>query len=727
MSNLDTLLLELAQEHVSDATAQKNIKDCCDIVSELQTDGAVIPTSAGVGAVDACTSTTACGRVLRVLLSSLDSNYLVKVGTCTRTSATNILISSLVVALRSSFVPSTEVSEDDQEAERKCIYTVLKKIIKFRSFEESVAVEVRSVLSSASDIETGASDDVTTILNAAFKAWDGLVVDTGGEVAAVKIEDEEGDAKNAVPDYTSGIPVSDAGLVTAMPVADNVYSPPSAVAEKIDMEDKIPFHKTRKFLIFACFSFVLAILLGTTISLAIVKPWVKGEGTLKPTSPPTSASTTERDKFMFSTKIYDKDRYDSDDENYKLAIDWIAYDDPAKITVDGPRLETRFALASFYFSTGGEMSWTNCTREDTSNQTCDDDGVERFLSESHECSWFGVTCAIESDEDKDEARAVTGLTFDYTGLNGTIPIDISYFKSMSVLSLVGNELYGAIPDTIGQLSDVTQFQMGENSFSGTLPESLFEIQSLETISFYQNYLYGTIPNVIGKMRNLKGFWMYDNYLSGTIPEDITNLDFLTYLDVKNNLLNGSFPVSLFELDSLQYVDVGANAFSPWQLPETFGAEKLTYIGVGASSLEGSLPESFYNLTQLKTILMAKNSLTGSISESVGRLESLKWFDVGYNELNGSIPSAFADLEELSVFIMRSNKITGGIPDSFDDMELNYLFLHYNTELRGNITEAVCNNTNLIITDCLDTFQDPLVYCDCCAYCCDADDESCILM
>ena len=98
---------------------------------------------------------------------------------------------------------------------------------------------------------------------------------------------------------------------------------------------------------------------------------------------------------------------------------------------------------------------------------------------------------------------------------------------MSVLSLVGNELYGAIPDTIGQLSDVTQFQMGENSFSGTLPESLFEIQSLETISFYQNYLYGTIPNVIGKMRNLKGFWMYDNYLSGTIPEDITNLDFLS--------------------------------------------------------------------------------------------------------------------------------------------------------------------------------------------------------
>jgi len=727
---LDDLLLDLSTENLSDTESNSKIQEGCEIISHLKRNGAVIPTSAGVNAVDACASTFACSRVSRVLISSLDSNYLVKVATCTRTNTTATLVSSLVTVLRSSFFPSNEVSEDDQALERKCIYKFLQKIVKFRSFEQSVSLQVRSALSSAAGLESSSGNqgnEISAALDAAFKAWDGTVgdvegvedveLDKGKHLELGKIEDGKKDTHGTVPDYSGGTPIADEGLVTAMPVSDDVYSPPSTYAKEVMMKDKVPFHKRSTFKLFAFGTISLAIILATVISLVIIKPWEKSEGTDKPTGAPSSAVTSKKDFSWVDSVIYNKVNFEND-PSLQAAFDWIKDEDEKQLEWNDPSVQRRYALASFYFATGGDTHWSNCTRK--VNSTCDDEDKKPFLSVHDECDWFGITC---------EDGEVNEIKLDYKNLNGTLPSTISLLKNLNILLLVGNSLYGTLPDTIGELSDMTEFQCGENYFDGTIPDAVYDIQSMETISFYQNYFSGTIPNKIGKMRNLKGFWLFDNELSGTIPESIGNLGFLTYFDVKNNFLTGVVPDSFWALKDLEYVDISANILSPWTLPEDFGSQSIGYLNVGTSMLQKSLPDTFYKLQRLKTFLAENNDITGTISNAVGEMVGMEMFDVSYNRIGGTIPSSFTELENLNILILRGNEFTGKIPAEFDNFPnyMKYLFIQYNKGLSGEISEETCNNTGLIIADCLDTYQDPQVNCTCCAYCCDSGETVCTLM
>jgi len=606
----------------------------------------------------------------------------------------------------------------------------LKKYVKFRSFKQSVSLEVRSALSSATGLETTFGDqgnEISAALDAAFKAWDGTVgdvegvedveVDKGKHLELGKIEDDRKDIHGTVPDYSGGTPIADEGLVTAMPVSDDVYSPPSTFAKEVMMEDKVPFHKRSTFKLFAFGTISLAIILAAVISVVIIKPWEKSEGTDKPTGAPSAAVTSKKDFSWVDSVIYNKVAFEND-ASLQAAFDWIKNEDQKELEWDHSSVERRYALASIYFATGGDTHWYNCTRQ--VNSTCDDEEKKPFLSEYDECDWFGITCGDSE---------VNEIDLNYMNLNGTLPSTISLLKNLNVIFLVGNGLHGTLPDTLGELTDITEFQCGENFFSGTIPDAVYDIQSLETISFYQNYLSGTIPDKLGKMRNLKGFWLYDNDLSGTIPESIGNLGFLTYFDVKNNFLTGVVPDSFWALKDLEYVDISSNKISPWTLPEDFGSQDIGFLNVGTSKLEKSLPDSFYKLKRLKSFLAANNDITGTISDAVGEMVDMVKFDVSYNRISGTIPSSFTELESLGYLILRGNEFTGVIPAAFDNFPnyMTYLFIQYNKGLSGVISEETCNNTELIIADCLDTYQDSQVNCTCCAYCCDSGEVVCTAM
>ena len=69
-----------------------------------------------------------------------------------------------------------------------------------------------------------------------------------------------------------------------------------------------------------------------------------------------------------------------------IASSWIADEDPLQICPGDPKFMQRYTLVLLYFYTSGD-NWTRCTRDATT--PCID---ERFLSDSHECNWGGVTC-----------------------------------------------------------------------------------------------------------------------------------------------------------------------------------------------------------------------------------------------------------------------------------------------------------------------------------------------
>ena len=55
----------------------------------------------------------------------------------------------------------------------------------------------------------------------------------------------------------------------------------------------------------------------------------------------------------------------------------------------------------------------------------------------------------------------------------------------------------------------------------------------------------------------------------------------------------------------------------------------------------------------------------------------------------------------------------------------YLLIYYNKDLSGTIFAETCGNDSKVVADCLDTYAEPLVSCDCCVYCCDPRKNVCV--
>jgi hypothetical protein len=122
--------------------------------------------------------------------------------------------------------------------------------------------------------------------------------------------------------------------------------------------------------------------------------------TIAPTAMPSGAPTSEKFSTFLTSLIplYDNDDlYDAtfsnyDSAQYQAAL-WVIEEDPLNLDLGDPRLLNRFILAAFYFSTNGD-EWLQCGREST---LCDDAG--EWLSSSSECSWLGITCVDEANND----------------------------------------------------------------------------------------------------------------------------------------------------------------------------------------------------------------------------------------------------------------------------------------------------------------------------------------
>lgn len=137
------------------------------------------------------------------------------------------------------------------------------------------------------------------------------------------------------------------------------------------------------------------------------------------------------------------------------------------------RFRQRYALATFYFATGGETSWKN---------------QGTFLSPTeNECGWgdagFGnlqVNCRTECslfvimglNESCDELLpVVAGLTMYQLNLVGHVPPEIGALTLLTGLDLTGNELTGSLPSEIYNLRYLYVMSVAFNQITGSLSET----------------------------------------------------------------------------------------------------------------------------------------------------------------------------------------------------------------------------------------------------------------
>ncbi|XP_042945873.1 LRR receptor-like serine/threonine-protein kinase EFR isoform X1 [Carya illinoinensis] len=367
--------------------------------------------------------------------------------------------------------------------------------------------------------------------------------------------------------------------------------------------------------------------------------------------------------------------------------------------------------------------------------------ISNWSSNTHICTWVGVTCGSKH-------LRVKALNLSYMDLIGTIPPHIgnlSFLVSLSIgnnsfhgslpnelsrlyrlqfLDLSYNEFSGEIPAWMGLLNKLQILFLHGNNFEGSIPQSLSNISSLQWIDLSYNQLSGSIPSSLFKMPTLQQIVLRSNKLSGPITSIFFNASSLQYIHLGHNKLSGGLPTYMFDLlPNLQYLSISQNHFSG-VLPEIGNLTMLRELILYDNNFEGTIPSSLLKCTQLQYLDMWNNNFTGRLSPEIGNLTMLTYLYLAQNKFEGAIPSQIGNLQKLELFAadinylsgpipyeifnistlqkisMVSNNLSGHLPSSTGSLfvpNIQILTLGDN-ELSGRIPNSILNASQLIMLD-----------------------------
>jgi len=538
---------------------------------------------------------------------------------------------------------------------------------------------------------------------------------------AVAVENREQHARRLVMDAARHAPVIDDRLV--VPVNDNERN----------------FCTNRHYKLI-CAAIILALAI---ISIAVALPVAMRDEPTKPSKPmptaaPTTGPTTEtfaalRELFL---PVSGEEVLSDPSTPQRRALEWLANEDAYKnSTIPIEQLTQRYALATFYFATGGDRSWQE---------------QYNFLEPVSECDWYGpgifmiydsaisenkgVICNDEGKVDflwlpenncsgslPPEIGELTGMTrmgllvnhisgtipsrlykltdlqvlwMAYNKFSGTISTEISDMKSLVLLWFHENSLSGRLPDSIGSLENLTVMSLGYNSFSGTIPDSMAALR-LEQLGLEYNRFSGNLPDFTS--RDLRVMNLFSNSFDGTVPESVCNITSLWSLSLSDNLIAGSIPSCIGDLQELQVLNLMNNDMTG-SIPQSIGNIGMVLWGLslGENSFDGALPDSMRNLTGLGELLLGANELSGTIPPYIGSFIQLTSLQLHRNKFYGTVPTSFKNLTQLDNLLLNGNDLTG---------DLGFL----------------CNSgISNLFADC--GGLSPEIQCPCCTLCCENGEQ-----
>jgi Leucine-rich repeat (LRR) protein len=103
------------------------------------------------------------------------------------------------------------------------------------------------------------------------------------------------------------------------------------------------------------------------------------------------------------------------------------------------------------------------------------------------------------------------------------------------------------------------FQQWQNGLQGYLPAELFLMTALQTMNLLGNDLLGgTLSTLIGHLTSLEVLGLFGNELSGSMPTELGTLSKLLSLNVLGNQLTGQIPTELGRLSRLEDLRLDSN-------------------------------------------------------------------------------------------------------------------------------------------------------------------------
>lgn len=405
-----------------------------------------------------------------------------------------------------------------------------------------------------------------------------------------------------------------------------------------------------------------------------------------------------------------------------MAANWIANKDEFEIAVPtfsgggnggAPYSETRFAerwaLAVFYYSTGGP-SWRYQLNFLEPIDHCD--WYQTFMDPTGSIIKMGVTECMQFAPNF-AGELVSGIEISNNNLSRSIPLEIQYLHHLKSLiipfnsGLIGNSsldgilkltetlvhlemqycgLTGTIPESFGSLQYLTFLGLGNNYLSDTIPESFFSLTNLEVLGIDDNLLSSPIAP-FAKLRNLKKLYAEDNLITGQITAQMISDGWqaMVDLDLSANRLEGPLPANIWSMPDLEVVDLHHNDFIG-AIPEIESVhDKLFFFAVQDNSLDWRIPESINNLINLQHLDISANNMTIPFPSTMAQLSNLVSFHTGINNFEEHpIPSFLSGMTSLRELSMKQNKLTGQIPTFLGGLtDLQVLDLDFN-QLTGAI-------------------------------------------
>lgn len=386
---------------------------------------------------------------------------------------------------------------------------------------------------------------------------------------------------------------------------------------------------------------------------------------------------------------------DSPDSPQARAYHWLE-NDPMLDTYSSSRLLQRYALAVFYYATGGDQWILN---------------IDWLSYENHECVWYHkrhdnqtIACDMEKN--------LLGLELTNNGLAGTLPLEMSLLTNLEILDVAdNNNICGPIPTEVGLMTSLRELIVDMNEISGSIPTVIGQLSWLERLYIHSNPITGTIPTQVGQLTQMMDLELgISPMMTGTLPSELGLLTKMTYLHaasssfegtipreiwnlpallegvaLSHNLLNGTIPTQLGLLSTSEVIQLHFNSFSgaiPSEvgnlkavkdfilynnsfsggIPSEMGnLQRTTMLHLSTNKLTGTIPSQVFRLTKLKELWLDTNSLSGTISQHVGKLVNTVIIAMGQNQLQGTIPTQFGYLSMLEILDLGGNNLSGTLP------------------------------------------------------------------
>jgi hypothetical protein len=325
--------------------------------------------------------------------------------------------------------------------------------------------------------------------------------------------------------------------------------------------------------------------------------------TLSPTPSPTINPLDFLDEFLTAASPDLQAAFTDTTSPQYSALLWLSTD-PKLFSYPDFKIIQRFALATFYLTTGGN-TWTN---------------NDAWLTDVDECLWYSSSTNIAPC---DFMGLFVNLELELNNIGGTLPAELSLLSnSLTRIDLTRtgsqNFLSGPIPPEFGQLTKFVYFSLRGNQITGSLPPTLGQWTLLEVADLSNNLLSGPLPEASGMLSQLSILDFDGNQLTGTIPTTIGRLTKIRNISIANNRLTGPIPSEIGRLFLLEDLNLERNELTT--LPAELGnLILLRFFSVSKNNIAGMLPPQIGSLINVLTLDLSENALSGAIPTEMGGL------------------------------------------------------------------------------------------------------------